>query len=105
MDQRMQRGDPNRVEHLGRARSGFSSSRVWWVCFAGSVAIHFLAVAIYPFFGNTVNIDAISFSFPNVSGRTEGIQVLRLVEVLTRLLQNVRMTQKRLRTLMTQNLL
>lgn len=81
MDQRMQRGDPNRVEHPSRARSGFSSSRVWWVCFAASVAIHFLAVAIYPFFGNTVNIDAISFSFPNVSGRTEGIQVLRLVEV------------------------
>ena len=81
MDQRMQRGDPNRVEHPSRTRSGFSSSRVWWGCFAASVAIHFLAVAIYPFFGNTVNIDAISFNFPNVSGRTEGIQVLRLVEV------------------------
>ena len=81
MDQRMHRGDSDRVEHPSRTRSGFSSNRVWWVCFAASVAIHFLAVAIYPFFGNTVNIDAISFNFPNVLGRIEGIQVLRLVEV------------------------
>ena len=81
MDQRIQRGDPNRVEYPSHTRSGFSTSRVWWVCFAVSVVIHFLAVAIYPFFGNTVNVDAISFAFPNVSGRTQGIQVLRLVEV------------------------
>ena len=81
MDQRIQRGDPNRVEHPSRTRSGLTSSRVWWVCFAVSVVIHFLVVAIYPFFGNTVNVDAISFAFPNVSGRTQGIQVLRLVEV------------------------
>ena len=81
MDQRMQRGDPNGVKHFKRTRSGFSSSRVWWVCFTASVAIHLLAVAIYPFFGNTVDIEAISFTFPNISGRAEGIQVLRLVEV------------------------
>ena len=81
MDQRIQRGDPNRVEYPSRTRAGFSTSRVWWVCFAVSVVIHFLVVAIYPFFGNTVNVDAISFAFPNVSGRTQGIQVLRLVEV------------------------
>ena len=77
MDLQSRGGEPN---SSNRSRSGFGSQRVWWMSFAASIAIHVLVIAIYPFFQNTVNVDSISFSLPNISGRVEGIQVLRLIE-------------------------
>ena len=80
MDQQAYGGNPNSERGAKGARSGFNSQRVLWASFAVSVAIHFLVVAVYPFFGNTVNTETPSFILPNSSGRVEGIQVIRLVE-------------------------
>lgn len=80
MDLQSRGGEPNRVQVTNRSRSGFGSQRVWWISFAVSIAIHVLVIMIYPFFQNTVKLDSISFALPNISGRVEGIQVLRLIE-------------------------
>jgi len=60
---------------------GVAPRRVLWSAFGVSLAVHALAVLLYPAIARELRTGAAPFSFSSESARVVGIEVLRIVEV------------------------
>ena len=72
--------DPT-LDRVTPRRSGLGSRPVVRAAFAVSVAIHVLAVLLYPALSRRLDPEGAAFPYPTAAGSPEGIEVIELVEV------------------------
>ena len=72
--------DPSKAPGAGGGRTALGPRRVLWVSFGLSVAIHVIALLLYPAFVNRVRPENAAFPFPDFAGESGGIEVVRLID-------------------------
>jgi hypothetical protein len=74
-------GEHDRSDRAGPSRSGLGSRRVVWTAFGASVALHLLAIVLYPLFFDRLEPGASFFSPPITTRSVRGTEVIRIVEI------------------------
>lgn len=80
MENRPGANDPS-VERVTRRRSGLGPPSVRRAAFGVSVAIHVLAILLYPTVSRRLDPQGAAFPFPQAAGSPGGIEVIEVVEV------------------------
>ena len=74
-------GANDHSDRAGPSRSGLASRRVVWSAIGASIAIHILAVGLYPLIFGRIDPNAPAFFPPTVNTRSVLTPLIRLVEL------------------------